>query len=352
MIKNLNLKTQKTKISNLIIFLLTIVLVISFINGFLIEKNLKKSISNNALVVNKLGQIRGLIQRYAKNVLIDKKADYIKDEINANFKLIEDFLNKKYDIPDFDKLQKFERFFKEVKANWYELSHEKNKKKIYELSEKSWQKADQLTTFAEIIAEYKNKKLIQFISTISIVSILLIILLVITVYILIRRGLEKEKITDPLTGLFNRRYFLDVFMYYVEIYRRYKRPFSLIFLDIDNFKQINDTYGHQKGDEVLQQISEIILTSLRKTDMAFRYGGEEMVIILPETDLTHAYKFAQRLRESLKAKVFVNQIPVTASIGVGEYSGEGMFEFIKKVDACVYRAKELGKDRVVVVNKC
>jgi diguanylate cyclase (GGDEF)-like protein len=341
-----NLKRRGVTASSPILLLLLIILVITLFNGYILTSSIKTSLKNDAFLVNKLGQIRGSIQRYVKLKTNNQKNDMVKKEIDYDFKIVYDALKNTY-IPE-NKKSHFYYLLNMVEKTWNELKNTTNKRVLINLSEEAWNEANRLTTYAQYIAEYKNNNLLKKISYITMFTALLIVVIIFVVYFVIKKGLERDKIIDPLTKLYNRRNFIDNFNYFIDLYERYNRPFSLIFLDIDNFKQINDTYGHQKGDEILKEVSAYILNHLRNTDLAFRYGGEEIVIILPETELFEAYQFAERLREGIKKEIHINGKPITVSIGVGTYNGEGMFSFIERVDDAVYEAKKEGKDRVVI----
>jgi diguanylate cyclase (GGDEF)-like protein len=160
-------------------------------------------------------------------------------------------------------------------------------------------------------------------------------------------------ITDYLTGLHNHRYFQQIFNQELGRARRYQKVMSLIILDVDNFKQFNDTLGHAVGDKVLVAIGEIITRSLRKVDFAFRYGGEEFVIILPETALEHAILTAERLRERIARETCVaveesRGNPITVSAGVACYpeNGTNREDLFTLMDTYLYKAKSMGKNIV------
>jgi diguanylate cyclase (GGDEF)-like protein len=159
---------------------------------------------------------------------------------------------------------------------------------------------------------------------------------------------EKTKelsITDPLTGLANRRLMDNELKRCFHRARRYGRPFSLIMFDIDDFKQYNDTFGHQAGDRLLSQIGSIALKELRSTDLAFRYGGEEFLVVLPETKIKDAIVVAERLRKTIKTMT-----RVTISLGISSYRDDvdNPEQIIKEADSALYLAKRNGKDRVEV----
>ena len=161
-------------------------------------------------------------------------------------------------------------------------------------------------------------------------------------------------ITDALTGLYNRRYFQQMFSRELNRARRYAKPLSLIMMDVDDFKKFNDTYGHPHGDKVLGVMGDILAEALRNTDFAFRYGGEEFIVMLPETDFSSALQVAERIREAVELKSAdelrgIAPHGVTASVGVVSYprDGETRDDLLKRVDELLYRAKERGKNRVL-----
>jgi len=342
------LKKKGIAVSSPIILLLLVILGITLFNGYLLTESLKTSIYKDTFLVNKLGEIRGSIQRYAKLKLIDKIADPIKEQIDNDFNILHEVIKRAYFPEDKEKI--FFTMYTRVKRTWDKLKIMQNKNEILNLSEICWSYTNELTNYAERVSEYKNNTLLKKVTYITIATAAIILLIIFVVYFMIKKGLEREKIIDPLTKLYNRRYFLDNFNYFIDMYERYQRPFSIIFLDIDDFKKINDTYGHQKGDEVLMNLSKHIMKKLRNTDLAFRYGGEEIVIILPETELYEAFQIAERLRNSIKEEIKIDGKPLTVSMGVGSYRGEGMFSFIERVDEAVYKAKNSGKDKVIISN--
>ena len=160
-------------------------------------------------------------------------------------------------------------------------------------------------------------------------------------------------ITDFLTGLYNHRYFQQILTQELGRATRYEKMLSMIILDIDNFKSFNDRFGHAVGDKVLIAIGEIIQRSLRKVDYAFRYGGEEFVILLPETPLENAILTVERIRERI-ADEASNSVPeacgsrVTVSAGVACFPDNGTRreDLFSLMDSYLYKAKSMGKNRV------
>lgn len=163
---------------------------------------------------------------------------------------------------------------------------------------------------------------------------------------------EYLSVTDGLTGLYNRRHFeSNIEREFLRV-RRYHAELSLAMIDIDHFKQINDNYGHQFGDFVLREISDIIVASFRKTDMIYRYGGEEIAVFLTETSLDNATIPLERLREKISQHEFIynNQtIHVTVSLGVSNYNNEmkSQHDLVKCADNALYKAKQDGRNKLV-----
>jgi diguanylate cyclase (GGDEF)-like protein len=162
--------------------------------------------------------------------------------------------------------------------------------------------------------------------------------------------LEELSRTDPLTSIGNRRAFEEELHERFEVARRYNRPLSLAMIDIDYFKDTNDAYGHQAGDEVLRTLARVIRRGSRGADVVARYGGEEFAVILPETQLFEALQFAEKIRAMVAAEDFGGMPPrVTVSLGVATM-GHTMFgtaaDVVAAADAALYRAKEKGRNRV------
>ncbi len=170
-------------------------------------------------------------------------------------------------------------------------------------------------------------------------------------------ALYETSVSDETTGLFNKRYFLQNLNAEIKRSDRYKQPVSLIIFDIDNFKHLNDTYGHPKGDEVLRHLGEIVISNFREgIDIAARTGGEEFSIILPATEEDKAVMAAERLRKAVEQYSFGEtpdgaELKITISLGVATYPvhAKSPKELIKKADEALYLAKRKGKNRVCIV---
>jgi len=164
---------------------------------------------------------------------------------------------------------------------------------------------------------------------------------------------EQRSRIDELTGLFNRRHFEEKLKEEIARHSRHSNVLSLLMLDLDSFKAYNDMYGHPSGDRLLNQIGAIVNSSIRDADEAFRYGGDEFVVILPETDAGDAHLVAERVRECIAAEMEAKQIPVTCSIGLASYPADGVMpsELVNTADTALYYAKNTGGNRTYLSSK-
>lgn len=165
-------------------------------------------------------------------------------------------------------------------------------------------------------------------------------------------------ITDPLTGLYNRRYLDAHLTNLVTQSIQNQKPLSMLIFDMDHFKHVNDTYGHDVGDEVLRQLAQIIIKSVRSSDLAARIGGEEFVVLLPETNRTAAFELADRIRMAIASTPFqINhpekEIMKTVSIGVSDINlqGDTPAELVKRADKGLYQAKNSGRNKVLPLSE-
>lgn len=159
--------------------------------------------------------------------------------------------------------------------------------------------------------------------------------------------------TDPLTGLFNNRHFRDALLQEIERTQRQGQPTSLMFVDLDFFKKVNDTHGHEVGNLALKHLARLLTGNLRRLDIPARYGGEEFVVILPGTDLYTGKFVAERIRKLIETSpvpIPEGELTLTASIGIDTYRSDDpdtADAFVARTDALLYRAKAEGRNRVV-----
>lgn len=191
----------------------------------------------------------------------------------------------------------------------------------------------------------------------SLFLILANLLVLVVVYIFIRRryqriinSLYSRSITDSLTQLFDRSYFDQRLTEEIERVRRYKTPVAVLMMDIDDFKKYNDAHGHQAGDKLLREISDVIRHSIRRIDLSSRYGGEEFAVMLPVTPVSGAQIAAERIRDRVEELSREQGKNVTISIGIVSYEGEPSEitkdELINVADQAMYEAKNAGKNCV------
>ena len=167
-----------------------------------------------------------------------------------------------------------------------------------------------------------------------------------------RQQLEELLVTDPLTGISNRRHLMETMKNEARRSHRSKNSFAILMVDVDHFKKFNDTHGHVAGDEALKAVAKVLQTGTREVDHVARFGGEEFLVVLPDTDIAGAVRAAERIREVLaKRSVAVGKrsLKLTVSTGVAEFpmDGDSPEALIVSADAALYQAKRSGRDRVV-----
>jgi diguanylate cyclase (GGDEF)-like protein len=163
----------------------------------------------------------------------------------------------------------------------------------------------------------------------------------------IKKNRELIRI-DFLTKAKNRKAYHENVLKLISLYKRYQIPFSIMLFDIDNFKEVNDTYGHSVGDDVLKDITRLVKSEIRESDFLYRVGGEEFVVLFPQTSLQSAKKVAEKIRKIIQNNLnTIENRTITVSIGVCEVEANDTGDFLyKKVDQLLYKAKKSGKNRV------
>jgi diguanylate cyclase (GGDEF)-like protein/PAS domain S-box-containing protein len=175
----------------------------------------------------------------------------------------------------------------------------------------------------------------------------------------LEEALSRERVranVDGLTGAANRRHFYELAEQELAVAKRYRQPMSLILFDLDHFKQINDTLGHQAGDEILQRVASTVRTHLRHADVLARYGGEEFIVLLPQTSATPASIVAERMREDVTAQSVAmprGPVGITISCGVAALSSpdDTLDDLIRRADEALYSAKREGRNRTVLFSR-
>jgi diguanylate cyclase (GGDEF)-like protein len=166
--------------------------------------------------------------------------------------------------------------------------------------------------------------------------------------------LERLAVTDGLTGLYNYRHFQERYREEVNLCRRYHHPLAMMLIDLDGFKQVNDTYGHLEGDYLLVQLADVLRHTLRNTELIARYGGDEFVVLMPSTNLQGGIAAANRVLQAVRETQFLDTVgtprfSITLSIGVAAYpdTTQNPVELLEKADEALETAKRNGRNRVV-----
>ena len=159
--------------------------------------------------------------------------------------------------------------------------------------------------------------------------------------------LKEASVTDGLTKLYNHKKILELLSLEIDRAKRYQRPLSIMMLDIDHFKRVNDEYGHVIGDRVLERLAIEVKDQIRDLDTVGRYGGEEFLIIFPEINKSQAYQVAERLRKSVESLTFDNGLTITISGGLAEFSDKEDQLLVNEADNNLYKAKNSGRNRIV-----
>ena len=333
---------------------LHILLVLLLIADLFLMLVIIQKLESFADIVNRSGKVRGGIQRAVKLYFArDYKAlPEAISYVDRNLFLVSDKVSD-LKIPIVDRNLNLEPV--EVEKCWDNLKkmlllrkHYKDKK-VLRISEVCWQKADYYTDFYQKIAErdVSYLKILYFYT--STVSLFLSVYFIYIVATELERKLEFFANYDPLTKALNRASLRDLFFQIRD--KKAYQPLSLIIFDLDHFKQINDTFGHNVGDKVLKEVARIVRKNLRNTDIFARWGGEEFIILLPNTDLKGAKSVAEKLRRSIE-KLYIPELKgrkITASFGVTQvYNDELLAEAIHRADTALYKAKNEGRNQVKV----
>lgn len=338
---------MKNRISfNLTILLLLVLSTLPI--GITVSMSMLSKLQNDAKVINSIGYIRGSSQRLVKNISTEQKQKIV-DKVDHKFHEIntlyiinnESYLNQ----VDFLKhYQKLTLFWDKLKMHINENNSSEDV--LVKLSEDTWITANNVANASEHIAQIKyNKSIVVFLTIGSFIFTLLIVAIIL-IYTKVKNTLEINVIQDPLTKLFNRTQLFKDMDSEIKIYRRSKQPFSLLFIDIDHFKSINDNFGHSVGDKVLTDFAKLLKNILRESDIAFRYGGEEFVVLVRHANASASYKLAERIREKVKAHNFSPKFSITISLGLSEFKdGDTVDDIINHADTMMYQAKAEGRNR-------
>lgn len=345
-------KLEYYKSSSFLIVLALIILGLGVLMALYVN-NTARSLRFDAKIINETGIVRGAIQRVTKLVLSDSSrlSAEIFVEINGLFNhfISEDDRNKHDGVDEnvFDGILNLreEWYCLEIILIEYQLNpSEQTEKEIIEKSEHCWEAADSVVLSAQLATEDKvgSFKLFYRILAINAITAILVILHVI---LFVRRKLEFESLHDSLTGLFNRRSFDNSIQSEVARCLRYSSMLSLILLDVDKFKIVNDEHGHGAGDRVLIDLAGVVENSVRESDLVFRVGGDEFAVICPGTTGDQAFMLAEKVRKKIKQYPFATGCTETISLGAAEYrKGVTKEQLYQHADKALYCAKNAGRN--------
>ena len=337
-----------------------VILSLGIIMAYLVHTT-AENLKYDAKIINEAGIIRGSIQRATKLVLSDsiQASDEVIKDIN---RLLARFISMEERYWNSETEKKLIMGIQNLKKKWlnlermlveYQETHSiQIKKVIIEESEICWKAAVEVVLMAQFITEDKVRDIKNIFYLILILNTISAILVILLIFLYVRNKLEYETSHDHLTRLYNRRSYENVIESEVTRSKRYNSPMSLILLDIDYFKSINDKYGHKIGDEVLINLAKLLIESIRKTDSAFRVGGEEFAIISPETKAEDAFKLAEKIRNRVENYSFGTCNNVTISLGVAEFHQDiTKDDLYNHSDQALYLAKNRGRNHTQVFIK-
>lgn len=337
-------ETSKS-IMNIVIICIGI-LTISITISLFISINLKTF----STFINTSGQIRGGIQQTTKLYLAAEEISQKIEHIDSLFTTLTSFQNTNRSLIKINKQEQFLELFKK----W------NNYKKIIENQTST---NDEIITQSEVIWELSTAvvksienqthsyiRILFFISMLTIIVILLLFITILIIKFIIQDRIEKQASFDNLTGLLNRNHLEYLYNKKIKESKSTLENIAVLLLDIDHFKKINDTFGHDVGDTVLKGIAGSIKNCSRDSDLIFRYGGEEFLLFTSYKHVSDLIKFAERIREIIEVEKYIESA-ITISIGVALVTDKlSMKEIIVHADTALYQAKENGRNQVVFYN--
>jgi diguanylate cyclase (GGDEF)-like protein len=335
--------------SKYILFLLGAMIIFLLSNMALYYVLIQQS-QGDAKQINDIGRIRGGIQRIIKLEFAGEKNDELISRIDL---LLENAIiadKSTNSIIYFDTarllLNKWENL-KYLIVNYRENKTESTKVKILDASEEIWEIAD-ATVIESQLENERNVDNFKYTLILLAMNIMITALIIYFTNVYVKDELEFYANHDPLTKIYNRKFFMSYFTQTLQQVARYKQDLSVVMIDIDNFKQVNDTYGHDIGDVVLIEVANIIKSNTRKSDIVSRFGGEEFIVLFPNTMKDNAYSVSEKIRCAVEENRFKTVGKITISLGVYTYNkGDDENSMIHKADNALYQAKKTGKNKVV-----
>ncbi|RJR18652.1 MAG: GGDEF domain-containing protein, partial [Nitrospiraceae bacterium] len=319
----IKIMSEITKRSNLLTFVSFILFVIVFSNGLFIY-SISERLKNDAKAVNDAGIVRGSIQRVTKLALAGMDPSDKIREINS---MLETLGREENRLEGFLRSGRFNGIQKDLLQKWAQLQQglegldtdggPENRRRIVDLSEQCWEAANGLVFETQFISEIK----LSFLNYVFVIIGFNIAFVVISIFLIrkhVRNELEFLASHDPLTMLLNRYSYNIILRQDLNRTRRYHSNLSLLMIDIDHYKSVNDRFGHDSGDEVLKKIAQIIAGTVRSSDAVFRIGGEEFAVIVLNANMEQARQLSEKIREAVYSFDFDKVGKITVSIGFAE----------------------------------
>ncbi|NLM69470.1 MAG: GGDEF domain-containing protein [Firmicutes bacterium] len=332
------------KLNSTAVFFITIILIIFIGIGDLYSGYINYSLLNEADLINRLGVIRGSIQRLLKLELIGVENAELLSSIDASLQDL--------------RFEQNNPALTELRLQWEQikqtiLQHRSSpsgnlQHSLLSASEQIWDTANSAVLSIQNLSEQRlTQSKLLFALTFSTLMLAAVILVWLRRYV--QGQLEYLVRYDTLTSAITRSYYEKILPREMEHARRNNSPLSLIVLDVDKFKQINDTHGHIVGDYALQKLAAILINNLRRTDFLARIGGDEFVIIAPQTTKTEAKKLADRLQRIIADTDFPGLGPISISMGIAQFDfKESMNQLVDRADQALYQAKADGRNQTAV----
>ena len=333
-----------------VLILIAICLLVVLGSGGFYTMYITHTIKSDAETINKLGIIRGSMQRLVKLELSETKNNQLMNDIDLK---ISEFSDN--EIKVYDKENEIQYALDDVRQTWVPLKESihayrkdpsrENQRLLLEKSEEIWTKSNSMVFVSQLVSQKKvNKYQTSFIF--FGINLVLGILIIFLLKKYVQDTLEYLVNYDGLTKVYNRRYFNEYLNREIVKSKRYNKSLSLIMFDIDHFKRVNDTYGHDVGDSVLQELSNLIQTHIRKCDVLSRIGGEEFTIIAPETSLDNVLVLSEKLRRIVMEHDFKRVGKLTISLGATQFVQADTIDLMyKRADTALYKAKNKGRNR-------
>lgn len=340
-----------------LILMTAMTLIIGVAAVFLIHKA-EGYLQDDARIINQAGLVRGSIQRITKTAMINPEVitpehfESIEQRLNYFLQVEDQYLYREGEPLHFygvGELKLKWRLLKESLEDYIKVPTAEKQQLIFEQSEACWNSSVEMVAIVQKRSEHKvnNIRLVLYLMFFLVVSIVVMVIALLFFYV--SRKLELEAVSDHLTGANNRRMYDSVMEEELGRCNRYGTDLSLVLIDLDHFKQINDHHGHKVGDQVLIEFTRLMKSSRRQTDRFFRLGGEEFAIICLGADIASATGLAQKACDQLACQQFRFDGQVTASFGVAQYvAGDSDDALYHQADLALYEAKRKGRNRVEV----